>query len=296
MKKLIGCIMIVGSLIFSQLVIQRPTLGQPTILFTFDTDVEGWMGYQGPVSQVEQPSADDNGSLRVNVSLMGRGWSDNAFESPEINADFSGYREVVSQVLIPSNAPHGLMGQIFTKSGPDWTWRDNGWKPLQKGQWTTLSIPATRIQHINHVRTIGIKIGSNGSYNGEAYIDMAEALPAQVGQVQPSIKIIEIVANSHIIGRVHGLGPAQYDQYKVVVYVKTDKWYIHPYERGGEGLSYAKISSDGSWEIDTVKRRFSADLVAVLIVRKNYSPPSIVHDLRQIDSLASYTEDGGGRL
>ena len=296
MKKRNGCFMIISIFVFFQFFTQTVAFGQSFMLFTFDTDKEGWNGDQGPVNQVEQPSADGNGSLRVNVSLTGSGWSDNRFESPEINEDFSRYRELRIQVFIPANAPYGLMGQLFTKSGPNWTWRDNGWKPLKRGQWTNLSIPATRIQHINHVRTIGIKIGSDGTYNGEAYIDMVEALPVQVGQVKPSIRIVEIVANSHIVGRVHGLDPTQYDEYKVVVYVKTDKWYIHPYERGGEGLSYAKINRDGSWEIETVKRRFLANIVAVLIVKKDYSPPSIVHDLREIDFIASYREEGGGRL
>ena len=299
MKNILGFIVIMVSVMVFQLVtvIETHVFGQePSVLFTFDNDTEGWAGYEGPVSHVEQPTADGNGSLRVNVSLVGRGWSDNTFESPEMNKDFSQYREIRIQVFIPPQSPPGLKGQIFTKSGQNWTWRDNGWKPLRQGRWTTFSIPSSRIQHINYVRTIGIKIGSNSSYNGEAYIDKVESLPAQAGQVKPSIRIVEIVTNSHIIGRVHGLNPSQYGQYKIAVYVKTDKWYIHPYERGGEGLSYAKINRDGSWEVKTVKRRFLADLVAALIVRKEYSPPSIVYDLSEIDSIGSYMEEGAGRL
>lgn len=288
-------ILIIGFIV-CQIFLQMAAFGESTILFTFNNNSEEWVGYEGPVNRVESPSVDGNGSLRVSVSAIGRGWSDNTFESPEINRDMSQYSEIRIQVFVPSVAPSDIKGQIFTKSGPNYTWRDNGWVSLQKDQWTTLSIPSSRIEHIRNVRTIGIKIGSNNKWNGPAYIDRVEALHTQVGQVKPSIRILEIVENSHIVGRVTGLDPSQYDQYKVLVYVKTDKWYIHPYERGGEGLSFAKINRDGSWSIGTVKRQFLADLVAALLVRKDYAPPSIVNDLRQIDTLASYTEQGRGKL
>lgn len=288
-------ILIIG-FIACQALLHMPAFGQSTILFTFNRTSEEWAGYEGPVNRVEGPSVDGNGSLRVSVSTIGRGWSDNTFESPEINRDMSQYGDIRAQVFIPSTAPADIRGQIFTKSGPNYTWRDNGWISLLRDRWTLLSIPSSRIEHIQMVKTIGIKIGSNNRWNGLAYIDRVEALRTQVGQVRPSIRILEIVENSHIVGRVTGLDPAQHDQYKVLVYVKTDKWYIHPYERGGEGLSFAKINKDGTWSIGTVKRQFLADLVAALLVRKDYAPPSIVNDLRQIDTLASYTEQGRGKL
>lgn len=298
MRKYVRYGILIMSFTMFQIVLPMLALGGTNVLYTFDTCVEKWRSYQGPkqVTRCEAPSFDSDGSLQVNVSLMGTGWSDNTFESPEMNMDMSHYREIRIQVFIPSGAPSNLMGQIFVKSGPNWTWRDNGWHSLQQEQWTLLSIPTTRLEHINNIRAIGIKIGSNSRYSGLAYIDRIEALPTQVIHVRPSLKISEIIENSHIAGRVFGLDPTQYDQHKVVVYVKTDKWYIHPYEKGGEGLSFAEINKDGSWEIETVKRRFLADLVAVFLVNKSYSPPSIIDDIRQIDFIASYTEEARGKL
>lgn len=122
----------------------------------------------------------------------------------------------------------------------------------------------------------------------------SSAVPAAAVYVRPkqiSVPIIEIIENLHIIGQVFGIAGDRVRDYNVLVYVKTDKWYIHPYERGGEGLSFASINPDGSWQIETVKRRFLADLVAVLVVDRNYAAPPQVDDLRQIRSVASYSEE-----
>ncbi len=111
-----------------------------------------------------------------------------------------------------------------------------------------------------------------------------------------SVRILEIVENSHIVGRVFGISPEHVNNYKVVVYVKTDKWYIHPYERGGEGLSFASINPDGSWQIQAVKRRFLADSVAALLVNQSYKPPSVVRSLTEISAVAMYIGEGDGKL
>lgn len=274
--------------------LQIPAFGE-TILFTFDRSIEEWVSYERPVRRVERPSVDGNGSLQVNVFLMGRGWSDNTFESPEINMDMSQYGGIRAQVFIASTAPGDIKGQIFVKSGPNFTWRDNGWMPLQRGQWTSLSIRSLKIEHIQNVKTIGIKVGSNNKWDGLAYIDKVEAMPTQIGQARASIKILQIVENSRIMGRVMGLDPAQYDQYKVVIYVKTDKWFIHPYDRG-RGTFLREDQQRWLVEYRNGKRRFLADLVAALLVKMDYAPPPRVGDLRQINSLASYTEEGRGRL
>jgi hypothetical protein len=111
-----------------------------------------------------------------------------------------------------------------------------------------------------------------------------------------SIKILEIVSDESIKGIIDGLNPAEYEKYKVVVYVKTDKWYIHPYERGGPGRSYATIKENGKWAIATVKREFFADYVAALVVRSDYQAPSTVYNLWTIEFLAIYKEEGKNRL
>ena len=115
-------------------------------------------------------------------------------------------------------------------------------------------------------------------------------------QTSPSITILQIEPDDFIKGRVEGLKSEEYAHYKVVVYVKTDKWYIHPYERGGPGKSYANIKQDGTWTIGTVKREFPANYVAALLVRSDYNPPSPVQTLAEIEYTAIYKEEGRGRL
>jgi hypothetical protein len=104
--------------------------------------------------------------------------------------------------------------------------------------------------------------------------------PPAVGQV--SITIDNIVANGFITGHVKGLNPSQYGNYRVLVYVHTDKWYIHPYAQGGEGRSFASIGAGGSWRIGTVRRRFKADSLAALLVHRNYPAPPTVMTLADL--------------
>jgi hypothetical protein len=120
-----------------------------------------------------------------------------------------------------------------------------------------------------------------------------EILVAQ--EPQPAISIDEIIKNRFIRGQVFGIDPSQYEQLKVIVYVYTDKWYIHPYASGGEGKSYAKIREDGSWKIGTVKREFPADQVAALVVNKDYPAPTKTEsfELEEIPCIAKIIQDTG---
>lgn len=267
------------------------------LLATFDGSVEGWSGYGVQVAAVSMPSVDAQGALEAEVRLSGRGWSNVTIESPELNRDFSGFRELSVHVFAPEGAPPDLKAQLFVKSGSTWQWIDIGWQPLSQTQWTNLTLPVEKIDDRTQVRNIGVKIGGNSRFNGSVFIDVVElAGDAVVPAPQAAVIISDITENTRIVGRISGVPAEKVDQYKVLVYVKTDKWYIHPYERGGEGLSFASINRDGSWRIETVKRRFPADLVAALVVRRDYTPPPTVEDLKDIDSLASYTEEGRGRL
>ena len=101
-----------------------------------------------------------------------------------------------------------------------------------------------------------------------------------------SITIDQIEANRRIVGYVQGLPPGSHDKYKVIVYVHTDGWYIHPYAGQGEGLSWAPIHPDGSWEITTVQREFKADQVGALVVPRDYLEPNKVLDLDRIQATA----------
>jgi len=112
------------------------------------------------------------------------------------------------------------------------------------------------------------------------------------------VVISEIVPDDHISGWVVNMAAEQTSKYKVLVYVKTDKWYIHPYASGGEGLSFAKVEDDGHFRIKTVKREFSADTVSAFVVPVDFAAPAQAMDLGSVKSasVASVSQDGKGRL
>jgi hypothetical protein len=109
-------------------------------------------------------------------------------------------------------------------------------------------------------------------------IAFARPLHAQHG-----LAIQAIHANDQIVGTVGESLPAdKYGFYKVVVYVHTDRWYVHPYAGQGQGLSWADIEEGGRWSIPTVQRRFKANAVAALLVKRNYAAPSTVDAITSI--------------
>ena len=101
---------------------------------------------------------------------------------------------------------------------------------------------------------------------------IAASLGAQDAPKQkPIIKIDEIVEDEYINGKVANLDSPE--NYKVLIYVHTDKWYIHPYADQDEDGSWAGISEDGAWSIPTVKRKAKANKIAALVV-----DPSVAED------------------
>ena len=77
-----------------------------------------------------------------------------------------------------------------------------------------------------------------------------------------------------IKGKVTGLQPGLHENLKVVVYMYTDKWYIHPYKSNDPGKGYAEIKPDGSWRISTKSWGHQAFMAAYLIVDKSWIPTS----------------------
>lgn len=77
-----------------------------------------------------------------------------------------------------------------------------------------------------------------------------------------------------IKGKVTGLRPGEHKKLKVVVYVYTDKWYIHPYKSNDPGKGYAQIEADGSWRISTKSWGHQAFMAAYLVVDKLWIPKS----------------------
>lgn len=278
-------------------------LAQSPAVATFSRDEEGWKGSRG-ARFVSAPSRDGDGALAFSVTLTGDGWSDVAAESPELSRqNFSAYNQVQASVNVPLGASPGLKGQVFVKTGDEWAISAGSWQPLAPGQWTTLTMSLEEVPNLHKVRSVGIKIGGNSAYEGTAVLDGIEAItrsrsvsPGEAPAPQLTVQIRELVSNSRISGQVIGIPHGKAADYKVVVYVHTDRWYIHPFEQGGADFSFAPINRDGTWQIRTVKREFPADWVAVLVVPRDYAPPSITTAVEQIPHLAIYREEGEGRL
>lgn len=110
--------------------------------------------------------------------------------------------------------------------------------------------------------------------------------PVTHGQQSVTISIDKIIMNHQISGRVYGLTRIGISEFKVVVYVKTDKWYIHPYKSGGDRKSFAIIDSKGSWMIGTIRRDYAASEIAALVVNRSIKAPSKTKNIHSIPNKA----------
>jgi hypothetical protein len=90
------------------------------------------------------------------------------------------------------------------------------------------------------------------------------------------IEMTKFKSGSYIKGEVRGLDPGEYGKRKLLVYILTDKWYVHPYAENKAGRGFAAIDSTGAWKIDTQWRGYQAYKVAFLLVPKDtYVAPEI---------------------
>ncbi len=101
-------------------------------------------------------------------------------------------------------------------------------------------------------------------------------LDVRLASSKVQIRMTDFKKQVYIKGKITGLDPAQYDRYKIVVYVLTDQWYIHPYAVNEAGKGYANIDHQGNWQLQTVWRGYQAFKVAFLLVRKEVFTPGTV--------------------
>ena len=110
-------------------------------------------------------------------------------------------------------------------------------------------------------------------------------------KLEARIEIKEFIVGQHISGVVSGLSHTECDSCKIVIYVKTDKWYIHPYIEGGEGLSFATLSPSCTWKIKTIVRSPSPKEIAFLIVKKNYEVPHQLFNIEDLEYISIYINE-----
>lgn len=87
------------------------------------------------------------------------------------------------------------------------------------------------------------------------------------------VSIDSIVPNQSIKGHVNGLSSEAMDKFKVVFYVKTNLWYVHPYmyyQGQEEGYSYSNLNERGEFKVKTVKRDIPSKELAAVVVPKSY--------------------------
>lgn len=83
------------------------------------------------------------------------------------------------------------------------------------------------------------------------------------------VSVDSIIPNESISGHVTGLPTEALDKFKMVFYVKTNVWYVHPYKYYNgqeEGYSYSNLNANGEFKVKTVRRQIpSKEMVAVLV-------------------------------
>ncbi len=87
------------------------------------------------------------------------------------------------------------------------------------------------------------------------------------------VVVDSITRNESIKGHIKGLPLEAYDKFKVVFYVKTNVWYVHPYqyyEGQEEGYSYSSLNAKGEFEVKSVFRQVPSKELAAVLVPKTY--------------------------
>ena len=101
------------------------------------------------------------------------------------------------------------------------------------------------------------------------------------------ITITEFIKDDSIAGVVQGLSSDECRNYKVIVYVKPDKLYIHPFSDGGERATFSRIDAGGNWWVKSVNRFPEPKKIYAFLVSNAYSPPGDVESFHEI-SFADY--------
>lgn len=88
------------------------------------------------------------------------------------------------------------------------------------------------------------------------------------------VRVDRIIRNKSIEGHVKGLPTNAHKLFKVVFYVKTNRWYIHPYahtsDQTGDGHSFTYLNSDGTFQIKSIRRDVPSKSLAVLLVPRQW--------------------------
>lgn len=101
------------------------------------------------------------------------------------------------------------------------------------------------------------------------------------------ITVEQIVKNSHIKGHVTGLPEAALEDFRMIFYVKTKGWYVHPYQYNDQqpsGFSFSDLTTGGNFWIRSVFRTPAKEMVAILVP----SPHLVWNKKKKMKDLLKY--------
>jgi len=111
-------------------------------------------------------------------------------------------------------------------------------------------------------------------YEVELSLPLTQLVEIRLKRIEkPKISIEGASIGTNIWGRVSGIAPNRIGQFKIIVYLFTDKYYIHPWAK-----SQKIISSNGEWRISSVRQPGPCpDKVLAAIVDLNYNQQAIIY-------------------
>ena len=165
------------------------------VLYSFEKDPQGWeipdwafgkkdhVGKQISISEFQ--ASDGKYALQLDTNFLGGSSWEGAYIERIIDVtDWSPFKFLSVDVLVPKDAPQGLRARIILTVGDDWKWAEmNKSIPLTPGEWTVIKVDLTPESMAwrrfltdgfrADVRKLGVRVESNGRivYNGPVYID-----------------------------------------------------------------------------------------------------------------------------
>jgi len=169
--------------------------GREMTLYSFEKDPQGWeipdwaLAKPDHVARqigISEFQASDGGyALEMDVEFSGAaGWEGAYAERIVDVTDWSPFKYLSADIMIPKDAPRGLRAKFILTVGNDWKWTEmNKTVPLTPGEWVVIKADLTPAsmnwrrfvtdEFRADVRKIGIRVESNGKvrYAGPVYID-----------------------------------------------------------------------------------------------------------------------------
>ncbi|MBK8023930.1 MAG: discoidin domain-containing protein [Chloroflexi bacterium] len=213
-------------------------IADETLLHSFEADVEGWQladywaGGTG-LAVSDAGASEGEGSLAISASMPGGTWQESgAFVQPSASQDWTAVDQLAMDVYLPEGATD-FIGQIFVKTGADWTWANTPDTPLMPGVWTTLTADLPSMGDMADVREYGIKAGTSvTAFDGDILVDnvrllvIAEATPGPVAG--PEGEEVETVLNAITSVTPLAAEVGQYEKFELAI--ALDAAFNNPYD------------------------------------------------------------------